>query len=1474
MLRSKKKGSLISFPLMLLLGIPVLAQAVEEHTSTVPLKRTTLPTSGGKPLFSNDYGDLDNNGTDDIFLLEKSNSGHGIQVLLNRSVGGSGKYAPEAQRGQWSELFTSGQVRFSRIELPDSLSITETNTPFMFSSSAFDLPNSISRPVTTTANGDIKAVEVYSVEVTGTRGDGSPNNQSAQLKKKYTINAFPDVVDEISFFKGENDNYSFMGRSLNRSDNHSAFIAYRPENEYLTVKMSDSSDGSSQASKAQHLLYIGNSNTAFGDFNGDGLDDFLRWDRKEDLDGISNSDDGHAKIDIWFAQEGENATFRRSYLYLDADNDYLKTSNDNQVKTSFADFGEEDVRIGDFNGDGSKDILFMENGKYTIYTSHAVKAKVDRTGRKTVTRSKVGLFSKSVIEHSSAKKDNPLAVVADFNNDSRDDIATIAGSIFVLYSTTGNEETNGKDVSFVGIKHTKALDDNGSYYNLPSTVLKDTGMTSSDFNGDGFNDLLILTQDSLTPVLYLMPPYDPVAAVNQEAVHNVKRIAGVSYKDKKFVFFGEENEIKYIYKDENGWQKAQALPLYLQDNDVRCSNDIPTGKRFLSDPAISNASQSSEGGYLVPVCNAAYKGQAFDVETDGQYLYLFRAHGLSGYGTGKEVNALVERFEFSEVDNKFLRLIESRYKSSGKRYVPGNATEVVTKASQKQSFTEEVDISTVDKDGNSFLEPAFVIPYALAGTLDNELCQIDEISAAIAGEGKGRQRLFLTTGVSGFCSGSNSLDMAVASYRLGKDQIFDTNNINYLKDGTTAAVSKWHQALYTRNHGYMRALDSIVIDTSAAASAAGEQINALVDRELVIATNINGRETRFTHIPIDSRGEPKQGKRALSYNGYADVALKNNDTGNSSLFFGSDGLLHHYFRAASGDIVSHVLDPALNKTSMRTNWGVDGSDTVRALEFPHSWPAPSDRSAFGKYQALQIPRAGDTLPKWSPKFGVFYQGNDVPVSGGFAPVVFSSGRLSEFGGRKEARLIREYVTLLKQDDGSYKFAFSSEDRGQLKSRFAGRVVVSSTPIGYMEGPPPVPRENLGRNQNGIWTYSTELSDVEIMIERGTTVSTDANNALGAKASGYVRWGGKAIFVEHSLTAALAVTGGATFGKAEDYSLTKNISRKSFITGSVPSRKCNSNESAYLDTCYEENSDGSKTELWAPHTEGTLFTSTLSASRYAMYNPKTNKLVGYSLDFSDAAVNEESINFKLNPEYLKAGSLDGYIGPKKVDNAGFSYFNPREESAWRTEDKRQQLELEKRYNAAANVSRAGSTGTSAEAFIGDKLLVSGIAVSDGGFIGTSTTAAASVTDRLGYDFSIEANVDYVLENPPTGAGFGVGVGGYYSRSFVGSKNNTSTISFNASIDKGVTSEVQDDNNNTLPWAVDKYNSRSYFLPASDNNLKFFFERVVSPHLIRGTDLHDSEITTAKILKQMRESAVPVWRVTHRVDGVSRYIPNPN
>jgi hypothetical protein len=389
------------------------------------------------------------------------------------------------------------------------------------------------------------------------------------------------------------------------------------------------------------------------------------------------------------------------------------------------------------------------------------------------------------------------------------------------------------------------------------------------------------------------------------------------------------------------------------------------------------------------------------------------------------------------------------------------------------------------------------------------------------------------------------------------------------------------------------------------------------------------------------------------------------------------------------------------------------------------------------------------------------------------------------------------------------------------------------------------------------------------METGTTVSTDANSSAGGKANGYLKVGNKFIFFEHSITTNIALTAGKTFGKSEEYSLTENVTRQAFTTGSVPSRECSASESPYLDTCYQSKDGKKEVELWAPHTEGTLFTSTLNASKYALFNNETNKLVGYTVDFSDAAVTDETINFKINPAYLYAGSLDGYIGPKKVPGIGNSYFNPREENAWRSDAKRQDAELLARYKA-----RTDSDGTTAAQFVQDKLLISSVAVSDGGYNSKNSTAAASITDNFGYEIGLDVDVNYDMETALTGAGFGVGVGGYYTRNFSQAKNQSQSINFTASIDRGVVSEVQDDNNNTLPYAVDKYNARSYFIPANDTNLKFFFERVVSPHLLSGVNLHGSEIETAKLLNKIRTGTGKVWRVAHRVDGVSRYIPNPN
>ncbi|NOU51938.1 VCBS repeat-containing protein [Pseudoalteromonas sp. JBTF-M23] len=1490
----EKRSYLLRGAALILTAYSSIASAVKVHTSDVPWKYSMIDGKGQE--YNNALvADLDGNGTDDIVLQEVSDRGYvstqGMLVLLSRATAGAGKYDENEQRAEWSSLFNAGTAEFrDQLNYPGYLrgfSSVKSNlfAANMASSKGVEI---FRQNKADSYDGRYYASDFYTVDVHGAR-------EEAPDKQKIDINFRNDLVeglvfihapDELAFADFDHDGLDDIFVQITGIGNgykKDGSIYYNKNfkiYQNAPIRMADGSDGIAQQDllSSSGLLNGANAHIRFGDFNGDGYPDILRWDKTETSEFINvKTTEGHSKIDIWFGLSTPG-TFKRSYLYLDGDFNHQKNSNDPQVKESFKKYSKEQVRIGDFNGDGSDDIVFIDDYNYTVYISHAVKVTVDQAGKETITRSTDALFSSVTVEDQTVYNNTNFISIADFNNDGMDDIGAWNGIPYILYASyTNTSDTAAQGLSFTGIESSRTIDQNGSFNNHFSgyTSSRYHKMAHGDFNNDGYTDILLLPKSTDNPVVYLTPPYNPLSAINQPSYSEVNHMTGLTYKNKNFVFFAEGNDIKYIYKDEHGWSKAQTLPFYHQNNDSRCNNDKPENTTFLTDATLAGVDTKGQGKYFSPVCNASYDGQVFDVTSDGQYLYLFRANG---YANNSKV--LAERFDFAPVDKKLIRLSESRYKLSGKRYASSQGSEVITTPGDKQNFTESADISTKDSSNMPFYEPAFIVPFSIGELSNDASCKVTALSASTLGEGKGQQRFVVTTAVSNACSSNPKL--VVASYRKGSEQIFDNSDYTYLQDGKAEKVSPWYHStyFYARN---VRNLDTAVVQTSAPAVLNGEQGTHIFDRELVISSAYedegDGKVLTY-NLPLDKLGQIKND----TPRGWSFTLMDTDLNITPRLYEGTDGLLYNMWRRDSkGDLVYNVKDTTLIKqrtwrheesayvNMLVSNWGETEGDSVRTFEFPHSWPVAIDDQPDSLRRALMIPRDAEERkpPQWSPKFGTFFRGNDMVLAKGVTPMTFTGGRLSEFGGQKQGIMIQEYVEPLKQADGRFKFAFSEVPMGKLKATFNGRHVVSTTPYGYIEGAPPVPRENLGRDQNGRWGYSGALADVEIEINIGTTVSNAIDSTGGGKVSLYETAGIKTPIVSSSLKLYVNASGGKIWGNEEEFSLSKTIVRKSFMTGNVPGRVCEQGESAYLQPCYETDDKGNKTvELWAPHTEGTLFVSTLSASRYALHHPETGRLVGYVLDFSDAAINDETINFKMNPNYLVAGSLDGFIGPKKVNGVGQSYFNPREELVWRIKDKRQQDELLARHNAA----KTDTSGTSAQEFINDKLLISEIAVSDGGFQSKNEIAAGSITDHYGFEANVDFGVDFEVDS--SGTGFGVGVGGYFSRTFKQAKDTQSSISFVANIDHGVTSEVQDENNNTLPWAVDKYNSRSYFLPASAQNLNIFFDKVVSPHLLTGENIHDSEIQTAALLKKLRASSVPVWRVTHRVDGVSRYIPNPN
>ncbi|WDE08724.1 VCBS repeat-containing protein [Thalassomonas viridans] len=1446
--------------------------------------------------------DMDGNGSADIIRQNSGSDGHALKIFVSQAT------VEQNGADHQQSLYRSDIIDFTRYIFDEEdhgfiWSFNGDHTRLLFGQFN-DRGQDILRQETTSHWGhdEFNSAEIYS---SFHDGDSEASDKVGLYRSQLLTNSYngnngnvlalgdfnnDGLSDILLREKGEIAEDIAYNVMVAFSDKDSQNLRSSSIGGLTDLTMSSDSDGTSD--KPGWLFPADKSHIRIGDFNGDGRSDILRWDSTSSMPG--DLDDDHAKIDVWFGL-GKSGEFKRSHIYLDADADYRKTGNDSQLEESFVDYSQGKIKIGDFNGDGSDDFLVLDGFDYTVYISHAVRTEEDQFGNKEIKRENTALFYQVKLKDEHVNLNDPeRIVIADFNNDNRDDIALWNGVPYILYSTSGANggesgevQSSDGDVQFVGIIHDKTMDDQGSinshFSGHRSTYKK---MKVADFSGDGYPDLLLLPESGSSAFIYITPPYNPLTSLTQTTLNNVHHMQGIAHQEKQFVFFGEDNAIKYIFRDESGWHPAQTLPLYAKNGDPRCDNDKPEGATFLSQSAFRGINPNNNFDfYLQPVCNAAYQGEAFDVESDGQYIYLFRSHGKGGAS-----KILVERFDYAEVDSNLIRLIESRFPLSEKRYVNTTTNTVIKNSNQVQQFADASAVSTKNAFGEYFFEPPFIVPFALETVNGNPDCQVQALTVSLTDEGSGRQRFVVASDVTPDCLGTANKTQVI-SLRKGEEQIFATSPLIFVDDNDVEQRSPWY-------YGYTlpveaQKLDSKVVTTTGTINAGKTtQSEAAIDSELLISATYlrNGGKlkTSVFHVPLAPDATPSDERDGYYY---STIFSGTEPTTPPRFYAGTDGLVHMYWRADNlehterkNTLTQAVMDPKLSDASgaLRATWRKPEYEGIKIEEFADSWPLP---------QALDPVAAGVTynfpdgaIPKWTPKFGTYYNDNDSTLRGhtsvtlngrtalnDHAPIVFENARLIEKNGQKAGLLVREFVELHREQDGKYRVAFSEVPLSQLEARLNSRVTLDATPIGFIEGAPPVPRENLGRDQNGRWGYSVDLADVEILIETGTTVSTEASNAGGATVSGRLSFGLKTPILSQLLNINTNLKAGALSGRNEEYTLGQQVSRKAFITGSTPGSECQENQSPYLHTCYQSDENGNKTvELWAPHNEGTLFISTLNVSRYSLHNPNDGKLVGYAFDFSDAATQEESINFKINPSYQMAGSLDGFIGPDRVLGAGNSYFNPRQEQVWLLQDSRQQKELSERYSAA----RTSSFGTSANDFVKDKLLKAGIAVSDGGFLQTSSVASASITDYYGYEIEFDASVDFALEVELTGGGFGVGVGGYYTRSFQQGQNIDESISFNANIDHGVTSEVQDENNNTLPYAVDKYNARSYFLPASEDHFQEFFDRVVSPHLISGNDLHPSEIATAQLLQKVRSKPGKIWRVVHRVDGVSRYIPNPN
>ncbi|NES76333.1 MULTISPECIES: LamG domain-containing protein [unclassified Okeania] len=592
----------------------------------------------------------------------------------------------------------------------------------------------------------------------------------------------------------------------------------------------------------------------------------------------------------------------------------------------------------------------------------------------------------------------------------------------------------------------------------------------------------------------------------------------------------------------------------------------------------------------------------------------------------------------------------------------------------------------------------------------------------------------------------------------------------------------------------------------------------------------------------------------------------------------------------------------------------------------------SDRSGYGNYATLI--NSNLTLFWWQPGEGEYSSpiGNEAPQ---IKNLLHGPTTRAQQGLATTSISASEYGALYVDADGItrgvlrrlYAYINSATKAlsilpgfkvGDASLTFIGQAQSNPTLIGYIEGPPPVPGENLTRPYyRSIPRYQAYMgiASVTLTEDEDVSYSYSAQKDTGFDSSfGFnVGFVGKkelknvtaplGLGVEQE---ALEVTNKAGLSTNFSYSL-------GFLESAQTSIGTKYSLTSYIEVGgnWEPMPKDSKLERhYLMDNLGYALVKSGVANVYALRLERTNTLIGIQMA-PDPRIAEDFniILFPINPLYTKQGTLDGMQGfntdddyPEANIQRG-SYFKP-----YAAQDLEQQIEaheasIEADYQAF-DAGKKGRRQDTTHFTEGDPVdpestiqsetdaeydwennrskrnLVNTYVWTAGGglFAEQEQTMASRQESHSGsYSFQGMAGISANL----TGAFFGFGVymeanallGGHIQtnvtkqkaegRDFgLAIKNDTEAF-----LAKWLPKESEPENNGAAePGKVDAYRFKSFYLAPDRDHFNEFFETVIDPNWLLTSDSND-----AFALRQARASANHVWRVLHRVTYVSRVPP---
>ena len=602
----------------------------------------------------------------------------------------------------------------------------------------------------------------------------------------------------------------------------------------------------------------------------------------------------------------------------------------------------------------------------------------------------------------------------------------------------------------------------------------------------------------------------------------------------------------------------------------------------------------------------------------------------------------------------------------------------------------------------------------------------------------------------------------------------------------------------------------------------------------------------------------------------------------------------------------------------RTGGGADG--TWEGTGDTPPWITSTAPVGIEAPQVLSVP-GGISNAGWQATIA------DTPAAGDYADVELGGD------GGDVAAMKRAYAYVVDKTIN----AIAGFKTGDLLMQYIGQVQTKPTLIGYIEGAPPLPSENLTVD-SPITPYKYLAASTITLTEADTaTVTYSAERDRGEDFSMEFKAG---LGFEWDFRAGIAVQSLLVRGSVRaGYHLTDNKALATLAEANISTTtSAVMSKTIEVFGSWQQNSynfDPLVQRLYIPNNMGYALVKSGTADYFAIRLKSTGAVVKYTMQPNpDIPEDTNIIMFKIDPLYVKNGTLDGYVGfqPDKdytflTDGEKGSFFKPIEAYALKQEIEREQHQLLAAYDQfdATGLGRRfqyqmlnDSSPAPAGQDIGDKdadltkillqmqggstasspewrdqmtrrsLVNTYVWNSDGGLYSEEEQFSAVHEESLGGSYELVDKMGgYAEVMVSTGPSTSLDVlTGTHVRTKA-MKRKTEGQSFGISVNlpgEGFLNKRKPPatvpageypvpfEDFSCPGKVNQYRFMTFYLAPKKSNFETFWSRVVDQNwLNRQGPYVGSDDPDAFALRQARAHPNEVWRVLHRVTYVNRIPP---